>query len=123
MDNASNTGSGIEFEDGAEPTFSTGARGAIETPIVYIAKLHCGILSILCPADKGMESRIASTIGSNSKVGAQVSRPAIIGNAIQVAIVGSGQTRRRVSSIGTSFEGVEHGLLACRSYLVDRAQI
>src|SRR5271169_1611142 len=123
MDNAGNTRNGVVSKDGAESICSTGTRGPIKSPIGYIAQFRSRILSICRPAGKGMKGRVASTIGSNSKDGAEVIRPAIIGNAIQMTVTGTGQTRHRALSIGTGSEGIKYGLHTCRSHLVDGTQI
>src|SRR5208337_2581428 len=123
MDNAGNARNGVVAEDGAESICSTATRGPIKNPIGYIAQFRSRILSVGRPAGKGMKGHVASTIGSNSKDGAEVIRPAIIGNAIQITVTVTGQTRHRGLSIGSSSEGIQYGLHTCRSHLVDGTQI
>src|SRR5208282_4031961 len=74
-------------------------------------------------ASKRIKGRVACPIGSNSKDSAEVIRPAMVGNTIQITVTVTGQTRRRAASIGAGSERIEYGLLACRGHLVDGAQI
>src|SRR5262249_28520762 len=81
------------------------------------------IFSIRRPAGKGMKRRVAGAIGSNSKDGAEVIRAAIIRNAVQITVAGSGQTRRGGVPIVTCGKGIKYGLHTCWSHLVDATQI
>ena len=86
MDNAGDTSSGVVSEDGTESVRSTSPRGAPERPIGEMAKLHSRILAICRPAGEGMQGRVAGPIGSNTKDSAEIVRPAIEGNAIQIIV-------------------------------------